>query len=61
MDGMDGEIVRKLAEHGVDNIEALADLSTDDLVEMTGMEEERAKALIMTARAPWFAAEQANS
>ena len=61
MEGMDGETVRKLAEHGVDNVEALADLSTDDLVEMTGMEEERAKALIMTARAPWFAAEQANS
>ncbi|MDP1680677.1 MAG: transcription termination factor NusA [Burkholderiales bacterium] len=58
MEGMDGETIRKLAEHGVDNVEALADLSTDDLVEMTGMEEERAKALIMTARAPWFAAEQ---
>ena len=61
MEGMDGETIRKLAEHGVDNIEALADLSTDDLVEMTGMEEERAKVLIMTARAPWFAAEQTNS
>lgn len=61
MEGMDGETVRKLAEQGVDTVEALADLSTDDLVEMTGMEEERAKALIMTARAPWFAAEQANS
>lgn len=61
MEGMDGETIRKLAEHGVDNVEALADLSTDDLVEMTGMEEERAKTLIMTARAPWFAAEQANS
>ncbi|MBT9613619.1 MAG: transcription termination/antitermination protein NusA [Burkholderiales bacterium] len=61
MEGMDDETVRKLAEHGVDNVEALADLSTDDLVEMTGMDEERAKVLIMTARAPWFAAEQANS
>ncbi len=58
MEGMDAETVRKLAEHGVDSVEALADLSTDDLVEMTSMEEERAKALIMTARAPWFAAEQ---
>ncbi len=61
MEGMDAETIRKLAEHGVDNVEALADLATDDLVEMTGMEEERARALIMTARAPWFAAEQANS
>ena len=61
MEGMDAETIRKLAEHGVGNVEALADLSTDDLVEMTGMEEERAKVLIMTARAPWFAAEQTNS
>lgn len=61
MEGMDADTVRKLAEHGIDNIEALADLSTDDLVEMTGMEEDRAKALIMTARAPWFAAEQENN
>ena len=61
MEGMDAETVRQLAEQGVDSVEALADLATDDLVEMTGMEEERAKALIMTARAPWFAAEQANS
>jgi N utilization substance protein A len=35
--------------------EELADLATDDLVEMTGMDEERAKQLIMAARAPWFA------
>ena len=61
MEGMDADTIRKLAEHGVDNIEALADLATDDLVEMTGMDEARAQALIMTARAPWFAAEQANS
>ncbi len=61
MEGMDADTIRQLAEHGVDNIEALADLATDDLVEMTGMEEARAQALIMTARAPWFAAEQANS
>jgi N utilization substance protein A len=33
----------------------LADLATDDLVEMTGIDQERAKQLIMAARAPWFA------
>ena len=33
--------------------------STDDLVEVTGLPEERAKALIMSARAPWFAENQA--
>jgi N utilization substance protein A len=35
--------------------EDLADLAVDDLIELTGMDEERAKRLIMTARAPWFA------
>jgi N utilization substance protein A len=35
--------------------EELADLATDDVVEMIGIDAERAKQLIMTARAPWFA------
>jgi N utilization substance protein A len=35
--------------------EALADFATDDLVELTGINEERSKQLIMAARAPWFA------
>jgi N utilization substance protein A len=60
MEGMDGETVRKLAEHGIDSIEALADLAVDDLLEIAEMSEDRAKTLIMTARAPWFSAEQAN-
>jgi N utilization substance protein A len=61
MEGMDGDTVRMLAEHGIDSVEALADLAVDDLLEITNLDEDRAKALIMTARAPWFAAEQANS
>jgi N utilization substance protein A len=32
----------------------LAELAVDELQELTGMDDERAKALIMTARAPWF-------
>lgn len=55
MEGMDNETARILASKGVTSMDALADLAVDDLVEMTGMEEERAKQLIMTARAPWFA------
>jgi N utilization substance protein A len=55
MEGMDNETARILASKGVTTMDALADLAVDDLVEMTGMEEERAKQLIMTARAPWFA------
>ena len=61
MEGMDSETVRMLAAQGIDTVEALADLAVDDLLEMTGMDAERAKVLIMTARAPWFAAEQANN
>jgi transcription termination/antitermination protein NusA len=40
-------------------MEDLADLAIDELTEMTGMEAERAKQLIMTARAPWFAEQPA--
>jgi transcription termination/antitermination protein NusA len=32
----------------------LADLAVDELSEMTGIEGERAKGLIMAARAHWF-------
>ena len=35
-------------------MDALADLATDELTELTGMDAERASKLIMTARAPWF-------
>ncbi|MHB1621413.1 MAG: transcription termination factor NusA [Sulfuricella sp.] len=55
MEGMDDETARTLASKGVVTMDDLADLAVDDLVEMTGMDSERAKELIMTARAPWFA------
>ena len=55
LEGMDNQTARMLAEKGVITKEGLADLAMDDLVEMTGMDAERAKQLIMTARAPWFA------
>jgi N utilization substance protein A len=32
----------------------LAELAVDELVELTQMDETRAKELIMIARAPWF-------
>jgi len=57
LDGMDPETARLLAAKGVHTTDDLADLAVDDLVEMTEMDEERAKQLIMAARAPWFAAE----
>lgn len=55
MEGMDDQTARTLASKGVVTMDDLADLAVDDLVEMTGMDSERAKELIMTARAPWFA------
>jgi N utilization substance protein A len=55
MEGMDDETAHLLASKGVSTMEDLADLAVDDLIELTKMDAERAKALIMTARAPWFA------
>ena len=55
MEGMDEATAHMLAGKGVSTMEDLADLAVDDLVELTNMDAERAKQLIMTARAPWFA------
>jgi len=55
LEGMDNQTARLLAEKGIVTKENLADLAMDDLVEMTGIDPDRAKQLIMTARAPWFA------
>ncbi|TFH12009.1 MAG: transcription termination/antitermination protein NusA [Nitrosomonadales bacterium] len=54
LEGMDNETARKLAANGIKTQEDLADLAVDDLVEMIEIDTERAKELIMTARAPWF-------
>lgn len=55
MDGMDEDLAYKLAAAGIVTMEDLADQAVDDLLEIEGMEAERAGELIMTARAPWFA------
>ena len=52
---MDEETAYALAERGVTTVEDLADLAVDDLIDMEGMDEERAGALIMAARAPMLA------
>jgi len=54
LEGMDSQTARELAAKGVNTQEDLADLAVDDL-EMVDMDTERAKQLIMAARAPWFA------
>ncbi len=55
MDGMDEATAHLLASKGIATMDALAELAVDELVELTAMDAERAKTLIMTARAPWFA------
>jgi len=59
LEGMDNLLAAKLAPQGVKTRDDLADLSVDELSEMTGMDAERAKGLIMAARAHWFADEPA--
>ena len=51
---MDTETAGLLAEKGITNRDALADLAGDELVELTGLSNERAQELIMKARAHWF-------
>jgi len=55
VDGMDETTAALLTAKGVGNAEELADLAVDELMELTDMDEERAKQLIMTARAPLLA------
>jgi N utilization substance protein A len=57
MDGMTQALANKLAAHGICSMEDLAEQAVDDVVEVTGIDPEQAAELIMTARAPWFAAD----
>ena len=54
MEGMDDTLALQLAKKGILNMEDLAEQSVDELIDIEGMDEERAGKLIMTARAPWF-------
>lgn len=56
MDGMNQELANALAAVGICTMEDLAEQSVDDVLEvLPSVDEEQAAALIMTARAPWFA------
>lgn len=54
LEGMTEELAHQLAANGIVTQEDLAEMSTDELVEMTGLDEQKAADLIMKARAPWF-------
>jgi N utilization substance protein A len=58
LEGMDKPLAAKLAKNGVTDRDSLADLATDELIEMTGIDAARATALITVARAHWFAEEE---
>ena len=54
MEGMDSDTAKLLASKSIITMEDLAELAADELLDIVKMDEERAKELIMTARAPWF-------
>jgi N utilization substance protein A len=54
--GLTSDLIAKLASGGIHTRDDLADLAVDELTEMTGIDDERAKALIMKAREHWFTA-----
>ena len=58
LEGMDHELAARLADNGVRTRDDLGELALDELVEATGIDEARAKDLIMKARAHWFEAEE---
>ena len=59
MDGMERHLAFVFASRGIVTMEDLAEQGVDDLMDIEDMTEERAGELIMTARAPWFAEEEA--
>jgi len=54
LEGMSPELLSKLAAGGVNTRDELAELATDELVEMAGLDEATASEFIMAARAHWF-------
>ncbi len=57
IEDMDTSLAAKLARNNVLTRDDLADLATDELMEYTGIDEDRARKLITKARAHWFSAE----
>lgn len=58
MTGMDETLAFSLAARGIRSREELAEQAVGDLLDVPGLDEQRAKEIIMTARAPWFEQEQ---
>ena len=54
LEGLTPELIAKLAEGNIHKRDDLADLAVDELIEITAIDEDTAKALIMKAREHWF-------
>lgn len=54
MEGMTDALLECLQSVGITTVEALAEHSVDELLDIDGMTEEKAGVLIMKAREPWF-------
>lgn len=53
LEGMNNDLAAKLVQNNVKTLDDLADLATDELVEITGIDEQEAAKLITLARAHW--------
>jgi N utilization substance protein A len=58
LEGMEKSLAYVLASRGVVTREDLAEQAVDELLDIEGLDEERAGALIMAARAHWFEGEE---
>jgi N utilization substance protein A len=56
LEGLTPDLIAKLADAGIHTRDDLADLAVDELTEITGLDDDAAKALIMKAREHWFTA-----
>ena len=54
LEGVTPELLAKLAAGDINTRDDLADLAVDELVDLSGMDEAAARALIMKAREHWF-------
>ena len=54
LEGLTPELIAKLSDGGIATRDDLADLAVDELTELSGVDEEQAKTLIMKAREHWF-------
>ena len=61
LDGLNIDLIAKLADAGVHTLDDLADLAVDELTDITGQSAEEATALIMKAREHWFNSDDAQA